>query len=178
VLSPAGGAQPLAAPVGWGTAPITNHNNSGQTYENMQHITAAVVLALGPPPPPCAEPFLYVSDSLGSQLIMDVGPARLPRPFNEPGCDAIAVSSRRPLHCHPGLAARVEPQLAAVDVATGDATPFGVNLSPKSSWASGSPRRQALRRECRKPHGGRRQPVPARSGYRRGYWVKVTGVAA
>ena len=83
-----------------------------------------------------AEPFLYVSDILGSQLVkVDVGTGATSviGPFNQPWCTAIAISPQGDLYTvtqgfPPGSP---NPQLATVNITTGEATPFGVNLSPE-----------------------------------------------
>lgn len=101
------------------------------------HTTAAVILALGAATAALhAEPFLYVADGFGSRLAkVDVGAGTVTDigPFNQPGCLAIAIAPSGGLYTvtqgfPPGAP---NPQLAAVDQATGAATAFGVNLSPE-----------------------------------------------
>ena len=116
----------------------TKNHNSAEPMKNMQQLTAAaLILTLGAANADLsAEPFLYVSDGLGSQLVkVDVGAgtATVIGAFGEPMCSAIAVSPQGDLYTFaqgwpPGTP---EPRLASVNLATGDATPFGVNLYPE-----------------------------------------------
>lgn len=101
---------------------------------------AACVLALWSVIPAIhAEPFLYVADAGHGQLVkVDVGAgkATVVGPFNQPGCDAIAVSPQGELFTvtqgwPPFPQPNHNPRLARVDAVTGNATPFGVNLSPE-----------------------------------------------
>ncbi len=106
--------------------------------KNMQHHTVgALVLALGVVTAALhAEPFLYVSDGFGTRLVkVDVGAGIVTDigPFNQPRCLAMAINPEGGLFTvtqgwPPGSP---NAQLAAVNVATGDATPFGANLSPE-----------------------------------------------
>jgi hypothetical protein len=96
-----------------------------------------------------AEPFLYVADSLGSQLVkVDIGAGTVTPvgPFNEPMCLALAISPAGSLYTvtqgfPPG---GLNPRLAGVDVATGQATPFGVNLAPEMFMGLGFARNGEL----------------------------------
>jgi DNA-binding beta-propeller fold protein YncE len=106
--------------------------------KHMQQLTAAAaVLALGAATAALhAEPFLYVSANFGSRLVkVDVGAGTVTDigPFNQPGCFAIAVNPLGGLYTvtqgfPPGSP---QPRLARVDAATGNVTPFGVNLNPE-----------------------------------------------
>ncbi|MCI0541900.1 MAG: hypothetical protein L0Z50_42430 [Verrucomicrobiales bacterium] len=101
---------------------------------------AALVLALGAATAALqAEPFLYVSDAGGSQLVkvdVSAGSTTAIGPFNESGCLALAIDPEGDLYTvtqglPPWPQPDHNPRLARVDVATGNATPIGVNLSPE-----------------------------------------------
>jgi hypothetical protein len=84
-------------------------------------------------PPP---PFLYATTGAGSTLVrIDVGAGTVTTigGFAVPAADAIAISPQGKLYTvTQGWPTNgVNPQLASVDLATGLATPFGVNLNPE-----------------------------------------------
>ncbi|MCZ7639310.1 MAG: hypothetical protein M5U12_26665 [Verrucomicrobia bacterium] len=103
----------------------------------LQHLVAAtLVLVLGAATHSLqAEPFLYVSDGAGSRLVkVDLGTGTVTDigPFNQPGCFALAIHPSGSLYtATQGFPGSPDPRLARVDLATGDTTPFGVNLSPE-----------------------------------------------
>jgi sugar lactone lactonase YvrE len=75
-----------------------------------------------------AEPILYASAGVGSTLVrIDVGAGTVSDigPFNQPGALALAISPEGGLYT-------VTQGLATVDLVSGSATPFGVNLSPET----------------------------------------------
>ena len=100
--------------------------------------------------------------------------------FGAPAADAIAMSPQGKLYTvTQGWPTNgVNPQLASVDLATGLATPFGVNLNPRFSWGSASPRRHALRSECGQRILEPEQPLPVRSDHRRGHEDGASRAAA
>ena len=89
-----------------------------------------------------AEPILYSTTGGGSTLVrIDVGAGTVTTigDFGVPGAFALAISPRGKLYTvtqgyPPG---GVNPQLASVDLATGLATPFGVNLNPENFMGIG-----------------------------------------
>ena len=89
-----------------------------------------------------AEPILYSTTGGGSTLVrIDVGAGTVTTlgDFGVPGAFAIAISPKGKLYTvtqgfPPG---GVNPQLASVDLATGLATPFGVNLNPENFMGIG-----------------------------------------
>ena len=84
-----------------------------------------------------AQPFLYAAtQGGGSKLVrIDVGAGTVTNigNFGVPAADAIAISPQGKLYTvTQGWPTNgVNPQLASVDLATGVATPFGVNLNPE-----------------------------------------------
>src|SRR5512141_2533406 len=85
-----------------------------------------------------AEPILYATTGGGTTLVsIDVGAGTVTTigDFGVPAADAIAMSPQGKLYTvtqgWPPNRVDLEPQLASVDLATGLATPFGVNLSPE-----------------------------------------------
>ena len=105
-----------------------------KTPKNLKLATAMALLASAAIVK--AEPFLYVSNGGGSELVkVDVGTgsAAVIGPFNQPGALAMAISPEGGLYTvtqgwPPGSP---NPQMASVDVTSGNATPFGVNLNPE-----------------------------------------------
>ena len=100
------------------------------------NLTAAVVL-LASTAVLEAEPFLYSTTGGGSTLVrIDVGAGTVTTigDLGVPGAFAIALSPKGKLYTvtqgWPPEEA-VNPQLANVDLATGLATPFGLNLNPE-----------------------------------------------
>jgi len=82
-----------------------------------------------------AQPFLYASTQGEGKLVkIDVGAGTVTEigPFGVPAADAIAISPQGKLYTvtqgWPPDRANLTPQLASVDLATGQAAPFGVNL--------------------------------------------------
>jgi sugar lactone lactonase YvrE len=85
-----------------------------------------------------AQPILYSTTGGGSTLVrIDVGAGTVTTigDFGVPAADAIAISPKGKLYTvtqgWPPTRVNLEPQLASVDLATGQATPFGVNLYPE-----------------------------------------------
>ena len=85
-----------------------------------------------------AQPFLYSTTGGGSTLVrIDVGAGTVTTigNFGVPAADAIAISPQGKLYTvaqgWPPTRDPLKPQLASVDLATGQATPFGVNLYPE-----------------------------------------------
>ena len=89
-----------------------------------------------------AEPILYSTTGGGSTLVrIDVGAGTVTTigDFGVPGAFALALSPKGKLYTvTQGFpAGGVNPQLARVDLATGLATPFGVNLNPENFMGIG-----------------------------------------
>jgi DNA-binding beta-propeller fold protein YncE len=111
--------------------------------QNLSTARVAVVLALlVSTVAMTAEPILYATAGVGSKLVkIDVGAGIVSEigGFGVPGAFAIAISPQGKLYTvtqgsPPG---GVNPQLARVDLATGLATPFGVNLNPENFMGIG-----------------------------------------
>ena len=97
-----------------------------------------------------AEPILYSTTGGGSTLVrIDVGAGTVTTigPFGVPGAFALARSPKGKLYTvtqgYPPEDA-ANPQLASVDLATGLATPFGVNLNPENFMGIGFSRNGKL----------------------------------
>jgi len=83
-----------------------------------------------------AEPFLYASVGGGSQLVkVDIGAGTVTAigPFGQPGAFAVAISPQGKVFTitQGWPPNQPNPQMAAVDIATGEATAFGVSLAPE-----------------------------------------------
>src|SRR5438445_13266665 len=119
-------------------------NERINTMKRMQFIAnlAAAIALLGSTAVLNAEPILYSTTGGGSTLVrIDVGAGTVTTigDFGAPGAFALALSPRGKLYTvtqgyPPG---GVNPQLASVDLATGLATPFGVNLNPENFMGIG-----------------------------------------
>lgn len=105
-----------------------------KTPNNLNLVTAVALLASAAIAN--AEPYLYVSNAGGSGLVkVDIatGAATVIGPFKQPGALALAISPEGGLYTvtQGWPAGSPNPQLASVDLVSGNATPFGVNLSPE-----------------------------------------------
>ena len=101
-----------------------------------KNLTFAAILLLASTAMLDAEPILYATAGGGSTLVtIDVGAGTVTKigDFGAPAADAIAMSPQGKLYTvTQGWPTNgVNPQLASVDLATGLATPFGVNLNPE-----------------------------------------------